>query len=389
MPSSFSNPALQAAKLLRARVEANRPKRPDIFAGSFPEQIAYCKDPSPFKVLFCTRRAAKTFSWALEVIDDHWDHPNANYLFLGIIREEAKRMFWKECLKPLNRRFNLGIKFNEQSLTATFPNGACIYIGAADASEDEMRKLLGIPYRKVRIDEAQDWKHTDLKELIYSVLKPACTDQRGHISASGTPGKVLQSYFRTLTPSSVARGMAGEKGSAPGWSLHCWDTSKNTAIGPTGRRLCDEWADEIAQLVATQPGIEKTPFFRRMFLGEWVLDESDLVYAYDPLRNSFDGKLPVIEGTLGKWHHVLGIDLGYEDDSAFTLFAWHDHDRHLYGLRSLKKPHMDITAVAQQAWAFDTAFNVEAMVIDGSNKQAVMEMSTRHRLGKQIGRAHV
>src|SRR5712664_1893257 len=46
---------------------------------------------------------------------------------------------------------------------------------------------------------------------------------------------------------------------------------------------------------------------------------------------------------------------------------------------------MDITAAASQAKSYERAGReIEAMVIDGSNKQAVMEMSNRHGLVKLV-----
>src|SRR5436309_5210 len=91
-------------------------RRPDVLAGAFPEERACALDHSPFKVIFCTRRAAKSYSFGLEAVNDSYDWPGANYLFLGLIREEAKRIFWRDVLKDMDRRHNLGIRFNETAL---------------------------------------------------------------------------------------------------------------------------------------------------------------------------------------------------------------------------------------------------------------------------------
>lgn len=349
----------------------------------FPEERACALDHAPFKSVFCTRRAAKSFSTGLEFIDDSYDWPGANYLFLGLVREEAKGIFWKDVLKALNRKHNLGMRFNESALVATMPNGAEIHIGAADSNEEEMRKKLGRRYRKVCIDEAQAWIHADLHALVYDTLKPACSDHRGSISLRGTPGKYLTNFFRKLTPISVQAGMRGEKGEHPGWSLHCWDTHANTAvIELTGRRMCDQWAEDIAALKASNPGIEETPAFRRNYLGEWVLDETNLVFTYKAGRNDFDGRLPTLpQHDYGQWHYVLAIDLGYHPDpTAFLLYAYHDGDQTLYGLESWKEWRLDITAVAERVKKYQVRYRLDTTVIDGSNKQAVMEMSTRHGL---------
>lgn len=352
----------------------------DVLAGTFNEQRAAILDQSAFKLFFCTRRAAKSFTWALEAIHDARDWPTANYLFLGLVREEAKRILWKDALKVIDAKYSLGAKFNEQTLTMRLPNGATIYVGAADANEQEMRKLLGQKYRKIAIDEAQDWQHTDLEDLVFHALKPACADFHGSISLLGTPGKFAKSFFRRLTPLSVQRGIAGERGSeGSGWSLHCWDTTANTALMADGKPMRDHWLQEIADLRTMKPGIDETPAFRRNYLGEWVIEDSALVYRYQPGRNDFSGVLPNIDAP-GRWHHVLGIDLGYNDPTAYVLWAFHDADPNLYGLEAHKKKGMDITAASEKAKTYEVGRQLEAMVIDGSNKQAVMEMSNRHGL---------
>lgn len=373
------------SKRVARKQAASRPAildDPDVF----PEERACALDAAPLKVVFCTRRAAKSFSFGLEAINDSYDWPGGKYLFLGMTREEAKRIFWADVLKVLDRKHGLGIRFNESSLVATMPNGAEIVIGAADANEQEMRKLLGQKYRRVCIDEAQDWTHTDLHDLVYSVLKPACADLGGSISMRGTPGKFLKGFFRQLTPPSVQAGVHGAKGSFPGWSLHCWDTTANMALMPPvpGKHPAEpmsvRWAREIAELKASHPGIEETPAFRRNYLGEWVLDESNLVYRYQAGRNDYDA-LPALRRD--GWHYVLGIDLGYDDATAHVLWAYHDDDPTLYGVKAEKESGLDITSTAQKTQRYVTAYHPEALIVDGANKQAVEEMRRRHNLPLQ------
>lgn len=358
-------------------------ERPDVLADSFPEQRRFVLDPARFKCAFTTRRASKTYSYGKEVIHDHWERPTANYLFLGLVREEAKRIFWKEVLKRENNKYNLGMRFNESSLTATMPNGATIYVGAADANEDEMRKLLGLKYRKVCIDEAQDWKHTDLEHLIFHTLKPALADHRGSVTVTGTAGLVMAGLFDHITPSSVQAGIRGERSSHPaaaGWSVHCWDTHSNTAVMDDGRLMREAWAQEIAELVEMKgEAVKATPWFRRNYLGEKVVDEDALVYRYQPGRNDFE-TLPVYRQ--GAWHFVLGCDLGW-NATALGVHAYHDHDPCFYTLRSKRKQGLDLTDVAEgakklAAWVEEEfRTDVERWIVDGAAKQSVEEMRRR------------
>ncbi len=171
---------------------------PDVLAECFPEQLAFIRDQSPLKWAFCTRRAAKSYSIALDMIDDSFDHPHEHYLIVGLSRLEMKDIYWDNILKDIDSRYNLSAKFNETELTMRMPNGALIRITGADANEKEKRKLLGGKKRKVAIDEAQAWG-TDLREIIFGVLKPSVADFRGQIIVVGTPGNLTQGFFHQLT----------------------------------------------------------------------------------------------------------------------------------------------------------------------------------------------
>ena len=79
------------------------------------------------------------------------------------------------------------------------------------------------------------------------------------------------------------------------------------------------------------------------------------------------------------WNYALGVDLGYEDDTAFSVLAWNEDIRELYGVESFKKKGMDLFEVAATITQLKGKYPFWRTVIDGSNKQAVETM--RKRLG--------
>lgn len=362
------------AAALEARILREAPPPREIQC-AFPQQRAYVYDDSQLQAAFCTRRAAKSYSGGLKGYRIAAKYPRSAVLIAGLHRLEIKRIYWEPILKRISDEQGLGVVFNETELTARLPNRSIVYLLGMDANEKEKRKALGQKFPCVIIDEAQDWM-TDVNTLVFHVLKPAVADYRGQICLQGTPGLIAKGLFYDVTT-----------GKEPGWKLHEWTTHDNEAPAPdgSGKTCAQQWSDEIAELKRMKPGVENTPAFRRNYLREWVVDEDKLVYRYVTGRNEFSGKLPFVEGP-GRWHYILGIDLGYNDDTAFVLWAFHDSDPTLYGLETFKKPGLDITGVAQLAKSYDAARggDIEAMVIDGSNKQAVAEMSNRHGLGKLV-----
>ena len=351
---------------------------PDLLRGSFAKQRAFVEDDATrFGYVFCTRRAAKSYSAALKAYRRALKS-KCNVLIAGLARDEVKRIFWHPIVQDIADRYDVpGVIFNETELSVRFPNGSWIYLLGMDADEKQKRKALGQKWALVVIDEAQDWV-TDLNELVFGVLKPACADQRGAIWLLGTPGLVARGLFYEVCA-----------GIEPGWVRHEWTTEENTTQPDASLPPINvQWSQEIADLKARKPGVEKTPWFRRNYLREWVVDESALVYRYQAGRNDYDGTLPTYR--LGSWSYVLGCDLGW-NATALSVCAYHDHDPALYILRSKRWQGLDITATAEQAKALNRVTEFSSWVIDGANKQAVEEMRKRQdipwRAADKLGKA--
>lgn len=325
----------------------------------FPQQLAFIKDPAKLKSAFCTRRAGKSFTASLYLISEAYQHVGVSCLFIGLTRLSAKAILWKDCLKVINRTYNLGITFNETALTATLPNGSVIYLIGADSNEEEKQKLLGQKYKICIIDEAASYS-INLRELVYSILKPAVADYRGTICMVGTPGNFTKGLFFDVT-----------NGTEPGWSAHRWTTFDSPYMAV-------QWKAEIEELTTSNPHIVETPWFKQMYLGQWVVDSSKLVYRYNSERNTFSD-LPKL--TIGQYHYVLGIDLGHSPDpSAFSVCAYQPHDPNLYVVETHKGLEMDITDVANKIKELDVRFSFDHMVVDNAAKQAVEEIKRRHGL---------
>lgn len=346
-----------------------RAKPPVFLDGKFKLQAEFIEHPSKFKALFATRRFGKTFTGITYLLKEAYENPGVSVLYIGLTRESAKKIAWKDVLKPINRRLGLGIKFNETLLTCTLPNGSVVYLMGVDSSDDEKDKLLGQKYKIAVIDECASFS-IDLRELVYGILKPAMADLGGAIIMLGTPGNLTKSFFFDVTT-----------GVEPGWHVVKADTKDNPY-------MAEKWLKEIEELKKNQPYIVDTPMFKQMYLGQWVIDEDALVYKYNPERNIYDN-LPL--QTTGDWQYILGVDLGYEDASAFVVVAFHEHDKVLYIPDIYSRSRMDITDVANKIRELKTKYGVHKVVIDGANKQAVEEIQKRHAIplitADKIGKA--
>lgn len=324
---------------------------------AFPKQQEFINDPARLKALFCTRRAAKSYSGGIYLIKEALEHPGCNCLFIGLTRLSAHGIVWKDILKEIDLKYKLGIRFNETLLTATFPNGSIIHVAGADSDESEMNKLLGKKYRLVVLDEASMFS-VNMHQLVYGILKPATADMRGTICVLGTASNITRGLFYDITTKKE-----------PGWSLHEWGASQNPHIAT-------QWAEELGDIDKNRPLFKDTALYKQWYLNKWVIDEDALCYRFNKDNNTIDH----IPRDLDNYHYLLGIDLGYSPDpSAFVVGCYHEHDHRLFIVHAEKHLKMDVTDVAHKISELDKKYSFEVKVIDGSHRMAVEELNIRHK----------
>jgi phage terminase large subunit len=334
----------------------------DLFDPRFPQQKNFIEDPSKLKALWCTRRAAKSYTAGLYLIKEAMENPRCNCMFVALTRESAEEIIWKDILKVIDREHRLGADFNETKLSMRFANGSVIRLKGVDKDEDEMNKLLGKKHRLVCLDESSLYT-VNLNRLVYGILKPSVADpnknkERGIICMMGTSSNFTKGLFFDIT-----------NRKEPGWSLHTWTALDNPFIR-------DQWQEELDDIKANRPMFMETPLFKQWYLNQWVIDTEKLVYKFNQDKNLFD-KRPQDVKPEG-WSYVLGVDLGIEDDSAFVVCAFHENHDVLYVVATFNKKGMDFTDVANKIKEFQATFEIAKVIIDGANKQGVEEMQRRH-----------
>lgn len=369
-PAVLNRIAAAEAKQGQVEVRAGGVAAPDFIDPNFPEQRAVLEDPASLLAVFCTRRAAKSFTAGKRLLRANYKHPGSSTLFIGLTQDSAMNIIWKDVLVVINKRWNLGANLVESKRQMRLADGGILYVLGMDTDEEERNKLLGGKYAEIAIDEGAKFR-TNLHELVFGTLKPAVADYRGTIGLYSTPDNVKSGLFYELTkdqdPTIPHRWMKN------GWSGHCWNTLRNPY-------MAEKWRLEISDLISANPLIEQTPSFMQNYGGKWTIDDSLLVYKFKEQGNTFNGTLP--EFREGGWHYVLGVDTGWKA-SAFTLCAYHDHSRDLFILESWKRRGMDVTAMAEVIKDYERRYNLEQTVIDGANKQAVQEMNQRHSVALQ------
>lgn len=328
-------------------------KNRSILDHNFPKQTAFILDSSKRKAAQCSRRSGKSYGMGLYLFKEAIANPGVTCLYIALTRETAKRIMYKDVLKVINRNFGLHAVFNDVTLTVKLPNESVIYLLGLDQSDHEAEKLLGQKYKLAVIDESASYR-VDLRDVVYGKLDPAMADLEGTICMIGTTSNITNGLFYDIT-----------NGKEPGWSVHKWDYRDNPYTK-------DKVEKQKQELISKNPAIADTPLFKQMYLNEWVVDHDKLVYKFSESRNIIH-QIPTQE-----YSHVLGVDLGYEDDTAFVVASYSTKDPNLYIQEAIKRKKLDITSVASMIKYLDSKYNFDRIVIDGSAKQAVEEMKARH-----------
>ena len=277
---------------------------------------------------------------------------------MALTRSSAKNILFDNILREINRKFDLGASFNISDLSMTFPNGSKIVLMGVDTDEGQMNKILGGKYLTCVVDEAAFFR-INLNNLVYDILKPATMDygDKGRIILISTTSDITNSlYYRIMHDE--------EKG----WSTHKWSGMDNPF-------MAEKLEKEIKEMVKRNPEIQDTPGFKRMYLNQWAIDTDATIY-----KSNGDNIIRALPTTSDNWNYVLGMDLGYNDPTAFVVCAYTDYDPNLYVVETYKRSKMIISDVADKVRELQTRYTFHTMIVDGASKQSVEELKQRYML---------
>jgi hypothetical protein len=122
----------------------------------------------------------------------------------------------------------------------------------------------------------------------------------------------------------------------------------------------------------------KDPNFRREYLGHWILDLGTLVYKFDMVKNLLNHTIPeeqkIINDLLAgpsiignKYYYLGGCDLGYVDDTAFSVVAYKPYDNHLYFVESFKHQHLLPDQIAAYWEDLVKRYNIQRILVDSAS----------------------
>lgn len=332
----------------------------------FGKQREFVESPAKRKVAVCSRRAGKTHAIVVLCIITALKHDDCHIPYITRTRAQAKRNVWG-VFKALDKKYNLKLKFNNNELTVYFPNGSMVFLTGAD-DEAAIETMRGDKYPLAVIDEAQSFKPY-IKTLIEDILEPALMDYDGVLVLTGTPNASCMGYFYNADHQKVMEYEDGEQEDYSEWESFHWTVLDNPFI-PEKRKL--------TFLERKKRSIPASTYARE-YEGRWVRDESGLVFRLNPHINIISGWTPIAGD---EWEYTLGMDFGYNDSTAFTVFAYNEKKGQTVLVESFKKRELIPSACAVIVQALAQKYDFTRMVGDtgGLGKGYVEEMRQTYGL---------
>ena len=318
----------------------------------FSQQVKFIQDPRKLKAALCSRRAGKSHMAGCYVIAEALKHPRSTVPYVALTRGHAKRIMWKTLL-DLTRPYNPQVNLTE--LRITLSNGSDIVLAGAN-DEGTAEVFRGQKFPLVVLDECASFR-SHFREMVEEIIEPALIDMNGTLAMIGTPSAACRGLFFDATTLD----------SSP-YSLHKWTILDNPFIPHA-----QEWLSE--RMKERQWTID-TPAYRREWLGEWVASTDSQVYAFSRDRN-------ISKGIPAKLNYILGIDLGYDDETAFVVVGYRADDPLIYVCETYAKSEMIITDIVRKVEELTERYKSFVRIVadtGGLGKQIAAEIRKRYGL---------
>jgi len=331
--------------------------RPQLIKGlCFDKQMAFLLDATKRKAGICSRRAGKTTGIAVDLMGTAREPMEGDCAYIGLTRRAAKQILFPTIAK-MNRVYRLGFEPNIADLCFRHSKtGNTIYLTGAN-NQDEAEKLRGLKLRKVVLDEVASFR-SHVNYLVEEILEPTLIDTDGDMILIGTPSaNPGENFFHKITTHQEQ-----------GWAVHKWTILDNPYIPHAAKWLEDyrtrkQWAKDH-------------PIYLREWQGEWTYDVDSMVYKYRESTQDFTHLPP------GEWHHIVGIDLGFDDAFTICVIAFSYTIPECYVVHQVKKSGLIPSKMKDEIEMVKARFSPIKMVGDhgGLGKAIIQEFNQRHLL---------
>lgn len=329
-----------------------------------PGQRKFIEDPSRFKLVRASRRAGKSYSDAAYLIYEALLNPNTPLLYIGLTRDSAKEAVWSILVTILDT-LDIAYEARPSALRITFSNGSFIRLFGADTPNAKDR-LRGQKYKLVIIDECGFFQAVD---SLIPALMPTLADLSGTLAMTSSPGVVLSGFFYEADA-----GTNQDKWSRHVWTMHDNPFFQRPSKDPKYNSRADEELDVICRTLYN--GNRLHPAFVREYLGQWVRDNTSLIYPFD------EHNLIERPYALPAERYGIGIDIGVSSASAIVVMKYSHYSREVQIVECWKDKEVLVDDFARIVQDFIDQYTPDIVVADtgGLGASVTRELQRRYNM---------
>jgi len=242
---------------------------PNVLQECLPYQLNFITDPNKRKAVCGTRRSAKSFMFALYLINQAITVPKSKCIYMGLTNESCKAIMWTDIVEVIFDKYNIKAECDSK-YEIKFPNGSVIFLRGLDATPHQMSRLRGNKFDIAVIDEIQDFNQ-DVSEIIDGVLKMSLAQTQATLCLGGTPSnkRGINYWWLVNKPETTLTQ----------WKIFKFDWRNNTSIEPkSGLTVSTAIQLDIDKDIENNPLVVNETRFRQEVCGEWVIDSDKRVY---------------------------------------------------------------------------------------------------------------
>jgi hypothetical protein len=328
-------------------------KAAPLYRELFDKQLEFALSPSRFIAAVCSRRAGKTTVCAVKAFQELLNNPGSIGIYLALTDRSVEDIFMPAVL-PLVAKYKLKCKVNKDEII--FDNGSKLLVCGANHPH-KIETFRGIKLLFCIIDEAASFSEKILHYLIDEIIGPALSDVQGQLMLIGTPAAHCTGMFYDVTMGTEA----------------VWVTKKWTAF--ENPYMKDNFEKDAVLFCARKQCDRTHPKFRREYLGEWCTDDESLMIR--PFILDVPPKYDV-----NTWRSCIGVDFGFNDETAFTVIGWQQHNPIAYVLESIGKPGMSVSDIGNELHRLKETYKPVRIVGDpaGASKILMEEYLMKYKI---------
>lgn len=322
----------------------------------FDRQLEFALSPSRFIAAVCSRRAGKTTVCAVKAFQELLNHPGSIGIYLALTDRSVEDIFMPAVL-PLVGKYKVKCRVNKDEII--FENGSKLLICGANHAH-KIETFRGIKLLFCIIDEAASFSEKILHYLIDEIIGPALSDLQGQLMLIGTPAAHCQGMFYNVTTKIEG---------ADVWVTKRWTAFDNPFMKVNFTKDAD--------LFMKRKQCDRThPKFRREYLGEWCADDEALMIK--PFSLSY----PPEPYHVDYWRSVIGVDFGFNDETAFSVIAWKRNNPTCYILESFGITKSSVSEIANHLRRLKETYKPVRIVGDpaGASKIMMAEFLDKYKI---------